>query len=225
VAFFACPAAAFHAIRIEVTRRLLVRFYFRTAAALAFSLMAIASTASATRPHVRNGFYIGFGLGAGHATWDWAVPDTDSPSEGSGVGNFRIGGAVRDDVTIGLESSAWVKDYDLEVGGATVGNARASFSAVTFAATWFPGNRGAYLRGGVGFATARGEVHFDELAFVGLEATDKGAAILAAGGYEWRLSDKFAVGPQVEFVYLGIDGDVVHNVSIIDGSAQFTWYW
>jgi hypothetical protein len=200
-------------------------FTLRMAAAATALLAVTATTSSATKPHARGGFTVGFGLGAGNAAWDWAAPGTDSPSEWSGAGNFRIGGAIREDLVLAFESSVWIKNYDLVSEGLTIGDARVTFNTATFAATWFPGNRGAFLRGGVGFASARGEVNSDELAFIGLDSTDNGVAALSACGYEWRLSDKFAIGPQVEVVFLGTSGDVVDNVVIFDGSVQFNWYW
>jgi len=197
------------------------------AGVMAIATCVGASTASALEPHERNGFFIGFGLGAGNASWDWSFQSSDSPSEGSGTIDFRIGGAIRSDLVLGFESSSWVKDYDLGAGGTKVGDAKVTFSTALFAATWFPGNQGFYMRGGVGVGTARGEVNVDVpgFEFLSLESDDSGVAVLAALGYEWRLSRKFAIGPQVESFFLGIDGDIVDNVAVVDGSVQFNWYW
>jgi hypothetical protein len=200
---------------------------FVTGVAVVFALCVGASNASALEPHERNGFFIGFGLGAGNASWDWSFESPDSPSEGSGTLDVRIGGAIRSNVLLGLESSTWVKDYDLEAGGTKVGDAKVTFNTVLFAATWFPGNQGFYMRGGVGVGTAKGEVGFDisGLPLPNLESDESGFAALAALGYEWRLSRKFAIGPQVESFFLGVDGDIVDNVAVVDGSVQFNWYW
>lgn len=197
------------------------------AGVMAIATCVGASTASALEPHDRNGFFIGFGLGVGNASWDWSFESPDSPSEGSGTIDLRIGGAIRNDLMLGFESSSWVKDYDLEAGGSKVGDAKVTFSTALFAATWFPGNRGFYVRGGLGVGTARGEVGVDlgGLAVLNVESDDSGFAALAAMGYEWRLSRKFAIGPQVESFFLGVDGDVVDNVAVVDGSVQFNWYW
>ena len=49
--------------------------------------------------------------------------------------------------------------------------------------------------------------------------------LLGATGYEWRVTDKFAVGPQVGIVYLPIDSDLIKRAAIGDVSVQFNWYW
>ena len=194
--------------------------------AAALATLLLAGAAHAGRPHDRTGFFIGFGLGGGGASWDWK--GGGSEDEGSGIGNFRIGGAVKPNLVLHLESSAWVKQWDLVTSaGGRVGEGELTLSAATFAATYFPSNMGFYLRGGVGFATATATVKVDTGAVfdVSGESTDTGLGLLAATGYEWRLTDKFALGPQAELVYLGIGGDLIDNALIVDGSVQLNWYW
>jgi hypothetical protein len=189
-----------------------------TVLALCAALALLSSSASAGNPHNRTGFYIGFGVGLGGANWtEGSALDGSSEDSGGGAINFRLGGAIRPDVTIGLETSTWAKSED----GATLG-----FQAVTAAVTYFPGNVGAYLRGGVGFGSSNFEI--DTQVFgtpVNVGNTDTGWALLAAGGYEWRLSSKFALGPEIEFVYIGLDGELIDTAGIINGTLQFNWYW
>lgn len=175
----------------------------------------------------RNGFFVGFGLGAGNATWDWTFESDDSPSEGSGTVHLRVGGAPRSDLLLGLEVAVWARNYDVVAAGVNVADVKVTFSATTFAATWFPGDLGWFLRGGVGFASARGEVDVNIPVpdSFSIEQSEEGVAVLGATGYEWRLTRKFAVGPEVEVFYLGVDGDVVKDVVVVDGSMEFTWYW
>ncbi|MDH3197212.1 MAG: autotransporter outer membrane beta-barrel domain-containing protein [Candidatus Krumholzibacteria bacterium] len=200
-------------------------------AALAATLATLVLTgaAHAGKPHDRTGFFIGFGFGGGSASWDWKDPDWGSPDEWSGIGNFRIGGAVKPNLVLHLESSAWVKQWDVVDGssGGKIGEADLTLSAVTFAATFFPGNMGFYLRGGLGFATANATFSLGSAGGLSVkaESTDTGLGLVAATGYEWRLTDKFAMGPQVELVFLGIDGDLIDNALFVDGSLQFNWYW
>jgi hypothetical protein len=197
------------------------------ALAAALAALALAGTAQAGKPHDRTGFFIGFGLGGGSASWDWK--GGGSESEGSGAGNFRIGGAVKPNLVLHLESSAWIKSWDVVDGttGGKIGTADLTLSAATFAATFFPGNKGFFLRGGLGFATASATVTIETgtVFDVSGESTDTGLGLVAATGYEWRLTDKFAMGPQVELVFLGIDGDLIDNALFVDGSLQFNWYW
>jgi hypothetical protein len=181
----------------------------------------------ALAPHDRSGFFAGFGLGVGRAAWTWGFESEDDPAEVSGTGRLHVGRALRDDLTVGLAMSAWVKDYDLESGGAGVGEATVSFALAAATVTWFPGNRGVFLRGGLGFATARGELAVDLPGRVSLalDATDLGVGALAAAGYEWRFTRLFAAGPQVELYYLGVAGDVADGVVVVDGAVAFHWYW
>jgi hypothetical protein len=188
--------------------------------AVVASLLGQASTSWASKPHQRSGFFIGFGLGIGSAGWDWTNKNFGDEQEGSGVGNFRIGGSIRENLVLGLESSSWVKHYKVE--GSTI-EARQSFSTATFAATLFPGNMGLFIRGGVGFSTADVEIDLGS-GFAGSKS-ESGVAVLVAGGYEFRLTDKFALGPQTEFIYLGINGDLVDTAYIVSGSLQLNWYW
>jgi hypothetical protein len=196
---------------------------------LAVALLVLGLTpagASALEEHTRSGFFIGFGLGGGNAAWDWGFESDDDPSEGSGVGQFRIGGAVSDNLILGLETSAWVKDYDVDFGAGEEGTATLTFSAATFGATWFPQNMGWFLRGGVGLATAEAEVTWESSGFdLSGTKTENGFAVLGATGYEWRFTRKFAFGPAVELMFLGIDSDLVKDVIVVDGALEFNWYW
>ena len=164
-------------------------------------------------PHDHTGFFIGFNLGAGSA--DISIPNfVDTDREWGGAGNFRIGGAIKNNLLLGAESSAWVKDEN----GTTV-----SLSSLAFAVTYYPGELGFFLRGGAGFATSSVEV---EIANGYTQSkSETGFGLQAAMGYEWRLTKKFAMGPQVEFVYLNIGGDLVDTANFFDATLGFNWYW
>ncbi len=194
-----------------------MRFRLHSLAAL-FSafLVLFATSADAGHPHDRNGFFIGFGVGGGNA--ELTGQDGGSASDGGGIGNFRIGGAVKPTLTLGLENSAWVKSE--EALGITV---TTTLSAATFGVTWYPSaENGFYTRAGIGFGQVRADA---EAGVAALSYEESGIAILAALGYEWRLTGKFAMGPQVEFVGLGIDGDLIDSAKWVDGTLQFAWYW
>ena len=200
------------------------RYIAACASVLLLSLFAAGSARAESHEHTRSGFFIGFGFGMGNAAWDWVDPTIgDNASEGSGVGNFRLGGALRDNLILGLEFNAWSKTWDVvNTSGAKLGEFNITLSMVTLGATWFPGNMGWFLRGGLGFASAVPEIKSDGFT---VDTNDGGFGLLLATGYEWRLTDKFALGPQVELAYLGMEGDVFKNPTIIDGSLQFNWYW
>jgi len=176
--------------------------------------VALASVVSpvraGTHPPTRNGFMIGFGLGGGSLT----VENADKREGGLAV-NFRIGYSVRQDLVLHFEGSDWSRSFD-EAGG----NVTWNFSVGTAALTWFPGNNGFFVRGGVGFATASAELERDNLH---ISSDENGLGLLAAAGYEWRLSRKFALGPQVEYVYEDLDS--LGSSNAVNGALAFNWYW
>src|SRR5262245_39509283 len=108
-------------------------------AALATSLYA--GTAFAGKyPQDHHGFFIGFNLGAGTA--QITNDGESSDHEWGGAGNFRLGGAIKNNLLLGAEFTGWTKDQD----GSTV-----SLSSVLFAVTYYPTTEGFFLRGGMGF--------------------------------------------------------------------------
>ncbi|GJM44479.1 MAG: hypothetical protein DHS20C21_13210 [Gemmatimonadota bacterium] len=179
-------------------------------------LLAPSLASAATKPHNRTGFFIGIGLGGGSDNEEYK--GGGSQSEPGGVGSFRIGGALGADVVLGLESSTFTRAVEFSDGT----DARFTASVGTLAVTWFPTHAGFYLRGGLG--GAQGRVEFRN-GGVRLEGNENGFGTLFAIGNEWRLSDKFALGPQAEFVFLNIGGDIVDTINYGAISAQGTWYW
>jgi len=167
--------------------------------------------------HSRSGFFIGFGAGIGNAGAEVAGLDPERANSFSG--NFRMGWSVAPTWTMGLETSTWFKTYDV-----TGTNAQLSLTGTvtTFAATFYPGNMGLYLRGGVGVAT--GTVKID-VANNSIDETETGFGSLAAVGYEWRLTQKFALGPQLQYAFLNISGDGNDHVDFASATVQLTWFW
>jgi hypothetical protein len=171
----------------------------------------VAPAFAGTHPHDRNGFMIGFGVGGGSV----GIKNGDG-REGSVTGNFRIGYALRPDLVLAFEGNAWSKTFSTDQGDLTW-----TFSTGTASVTCFPQNMGFFLRGGIGFGTANVELERNN---VKISADDTGLGLLAAAGYEWRLTQKFALGPQVEFSYQNEGGDV-ESSNIIAGGLNFNWYW
>ena len=181
-------------------------------------VMLVSTPALGGKPHDRSGFFIGFGLGFGTANYTTgSALDGSTDDSGGGVGNFRLGGALTERVLLGLETSAWVRSEN---------NATLTFTALTAALTWYPGDGGAYIRGGFGFGSSKYEIEGVVLGVpVDVSKTDGGWTLLGAGGYEWRLTDKFALGPQLEVVYLGLGGELIDTASMVNVTLQLDWYW
>ncbi|MDH3217335.1 MAG: porin family protein [Candidatus Krumholzibacteria bacterium] len=191
---------------------------------LALCLVAVTAAAVTTPamagvyPQSRTGFFIGFGLGWGNAAAKLGQsPDPDRANSVSG--NLRFGWSVAQTVAIGLEASSWAKNYDVE---GTNLDLNLTGTVTTFAVTYFPGNMGLFLRGGLGFSTASVKLQGGGASF---EEVETGAGFLAAAGYEWRLTEKFALGPQAQWAYLKIDQEGLDSVDFVSITAQATWYW
>lgn len=167
--------------------------------------------------HSRTGFLIGFGFGWGNAGAE--VQGLNPDRANSGAGNFRLGWALNERVTIGLENTTWIKDYDVS---GTTADLKLTGTVTAFAVTVFPHNLGFYLRGGIGVATGTAEITSGGFTF---DETETGFGALASFGYEWRLTPKFTLGPQFQYAYLNIDGDGTESVDFVSLSAQATWYW
>lgn len=177
---------------------------------LAVALLTAPVAWAGSHPPDRNGFMIGFGIGGASL----GLAD-DQDREGSVTANFRIGYALRHDLVLHYEGNGWVKTFETVVGDATW-----SFSTSTVAMTWFPSNMGLFLRGGVGLGTARVEV---ETGGVTVSDSEGGVGFLLAGGYEFRLTKKFALAPQVEYAYQKLD--TLDSSNMIGGGLGFNWYW
>jgi hypothetical protein len=178
------------------------------------AVMLLAPPASAW-DHERNGFFLGFGLGAGGSREEYSL---DTVSEGGLSGNFRIGGALNRSVALGLETSGFTRREDVPAGD----DLTVSASVATFAATWFPTQDGLYLRGGVGFAVASVEFRSGSLR---LKAEEGGLGVLGAVGHEFRLTRKFSLAPQFQYAYAGLDSDDLESVGWWSLTAQMTWWW
>ena len=178
------------------------------------ALAISAGTANAGKyPHDHHGFFIGFNLGAGTA--DVSTDGADTDREWGGSANFRAGGALTNQLLLGGEITSWARDDDGDT---------ASLSTFLFAATYYPAaGQGFFLRGGVGFGTSSFNVDVGD--GYTLSKDETGFALAAAAGYEWRLTKKFALGPQVEYNYLNIGGDLVDTANFFDMTLGFNWYW
>ncbi len=184
--------------------------------------------ALAAHPHERTGFLIGFDLGGGSAQVDWEVDDVtlSSDRESGGAGNFRIGYATRPDLAIALEATGWTRTYDVE---GTAFEVTTSFSVVGPSLTWYPEAGGFFVRGTIGSGRVRVEFSGDGISIVG---EDHGLGAAIAGGYEWRLTRRFALGVQADLGAIDV-GEVTSEdgstsdlkVDFANLTAAFNWYW
>jgi len=157
----------------------------------------------------RDGVLLGFNLGAGSG----GVNDSgfDSEREEGFGGNLRVGYAFTPQIAAGIEGSAWTREVDNETW---------SFNVTALALTYYPGAGGFYVRGGVGVGSL--EYGLDTGVFT-ISARDDGFGCLVATGYEWRLTRRFALGPQFEYGYGKINDDLSMNYWNV--TAGLNWYF
>lgn len=185
--------------------------------------LSLSTTAFAEQP-VRSGPSVGFGLGGAYVSWTW--PDDERRSEGSGAGNARVAWAFDQDLLVGVEFWGWSKDYAI---GSTPEDVPAQVTvwATAIAATYFPGNTGFYLRGGMGVGGGTAEVTPPpSVDFpVSGKSTSTGVSILGAMGYETGLTPHMSLGGAVHAVYVGLDAIPFDKVFGYGLTAQLNWYW
>lgn len=181
-------------------------------AVVAIALIAqAAGEVSAQREHSRHGLFVGFGLGGGAAR-----PDSDVDFEGGLTFNLRAGYAPMDELTVGLEAATWYKE--VEVLG--VGTVDWTFSVVSAGVTYYPGNMGLFFKGGLGIATVDASFSAGGLS---VSASESGFGLLGGGGYEFRLTEKFALGGEFDVAYLNVDS--FDSALFYGVNVMFNWYW
>ena len=118
-----------------------------------------------------------------------------------------------------MENSTWFRSY--AISGTNV-DANLKLNVTALAMTFFPSNMGLYLRGGIGVGATGIELTQGTTSVSGSEV---GVGLVGAIGYEWRLTTRFAFGPQVEWAFMGTDGEDTGSANFTSLTAQGTWYW
>ena len=194
--------------------------------AITFWVSITLATVARSQPneHARDGFLMGFNIGGGSAQLEIDADSVEVSSDdrfGGVAGNFRIGFAVSPTLIIGLESSAWVREEEIEGFGDELTQTN-TLAVGAFAATWYPGQGGFFLRGGIGFGTYQEEVASGS---VTVTFRETGFGVLAATGYEWRLTRSFALGPQLDLAYVDV-GDIEFETidgTVVDADIKFDY--
>jgi len=158
------------------------------------ALVAIAlvgSTALAqgsTKAPTREGFWIGFGLGAGSAGLSCDGCEVDRSNGFSG--SLRMGGTLTPNLLIGGETNGWVKsedDVDEKVGFLTAN------------AYYYPqASGGFFLKGGLGLATSSMEGDDGFGGYAKLESI--GFGVQLGAGYDIRVSRNLSLTPYANYL-------------------------
>ena len=119
-----------------------------------------------------------------------------------------MGYAFSNELVLGLESFAWVSEIE---------GVDWTFNVVGPGVTFYPGNTGFFVKGVVGYASIEASVG-------NFSVSEGGFGLTAGGGYEIRLTTKFAMGLEADYSYLNLGEDLTSG-SIVDGLLTFNWYW
>jgi hypothetical protein len=154
----------------------------------------------------REGFWIGFGLGPGHAQLNCSRCGTLSPDDplngGTGFsGHLALGAALRPNLLIGGEISV----YSKEGGQQTWSEREVVVASNTVVLQYYPaGDSKLFVKGGVGFGYYYVQkYHLDS--FMGRTASGReyetdGVAVQGGVGYDLLLTRRFALVPFVSAV-------------------------
>lgn len=146
-----------------------------------------ASTANAQGRHRHDGFWIGFGLGAGVNT----AQNLDDGRRGGGAAYVRLGGTVSQKVLLGGELSVWGRQDEAIPGTLSVTTTR---SNATFTVLFFPSEKGGlFLKGGIGGANVEAET-------LGVEVSEQGLGTTLGLGIDARLGRNLYLTPNLDFL-------------------------
>ena len=167
---------------------------------LSLAFLAMPSLSSG-QDQTREGFFIGAGFGWGSL----GVSDGDG-RESAASGYLKLGGTLNDQVLLGAESNAWVKDE----GGVSM-----TVTSVTAIIQFYPSSTsGFFLKGGAGFSTT-------SISFWGLTVEETGLGLIGGLGYDQRLGTNFSLSPYANYVRNGYDGG---STNVMQLGVGVTWH-
>jgi hypothetical protein len=161
---------------------------------LALALLAasiVATPSAAQRREARHdGFWVGFGAGAGAN-----LTEGYDAARLGGSGYVRVGGTVSPAVLIGGEAMAWVRRR----GGTTLSQGNATATVLLY-----PARHGVYLKGGLGFASWSAQSSSGNTT---VTTTEGGFGATIGGGYDLQIGNNLFLTPAVDFLLQAVDSE------------------
>jgi hypothetical protein len=177
--------------------------------------------------HVRDGWYIGFGLGSGagsvsaNGTSQSFTDMLHTAGAGSPVSvalQFEVGATLRPDLLLGLDIHALRSQ-----GSSPFGDLGVQATEYLAAVTWFPMREGFFLRGGAGVAV----LTLDQNDGFGRASDNYGGVALVGGaGYAFWLGRHFNLTLNADLngqIYGGGSGNP-ESSRFVDVYLGFSWY-
>jgi hypothetical protein len=146
---------------------------------------------AAMHPHVRERWLLGLGIGGGMLQTSGGGLYQDR--ETGAAASFRAGYAFSSQVSLEMDGTLWYRDesgtdFMFNVTGATI--------------NYYPRAMGLVLRAGVG--SGSGEAS-QQQGNVTVSSSESGLGILGGVGYEFRVTPRFAFGPQIQYSWVDLD--------------------
>ena len=158
-------------------------------------------TAGAAQAQTHEGFWVGFGFGAGSLGIDGGT-DRDT----GGVGYVKLGGTINERFLLGMESNAWTKD---ETG------ARVTHTNTSAVAYFYPSAAsGFFLKGGLGWSRLSIEV-------LGISVAENGGGAVFGLGYDALVGDNWSITPVLNFNGGAFNGG---NTNISEIGVGVSWH-
>lgn len=154
--------------------------------AMALTLEAGMSAAQGTAgTHEHRGFWIGFGVGGGVNLSD----GLDGERLSGGSGYLRLGGTPSQRVLLGFEGNFWGRDRN----GAGIARGNGSFVAM-----FYPSDQGAFVKGGLGWATiSRASTDGNTTT----TTAEGGFGLTVGAGWDVRLGRNLYLTPNVDALF------------------------
>jgi len=176
--------------------------------------LAFAPGAAAQNVPLRDGFWIGLGLGAGSLGFGGDVSGVDRETGLSGY--LKLGATVSQHFLLGAETNGWTKS---ESG---VNTRVGSLSAVGYV---YPSSTsGFFLKGGLGYLAISDNAN--------VQSTASGVAAQLGLGYDFRVGGNFSLTPYANYIASsgaelkvggsGVGGDI--NPNVFQFGLGVTWH-
>ena len=153
-------------------------------------------TVNAAHAQSREGFWIGFGVGAG------SLEVGSDPRQSAPVGYLKFGGTINQTFLLGVETNAWIKE-----GSPNGTLTHMNFSAVAYV---YPSDTsGFFLKGGLGWA----RLADDQLSL-------NGSGAVLGLGFDARVGDNFSITPYGNFTA----GAFLFSTNIFEVGVGVSWH-
>jgi hypothetical protein len=169
------------------------------------ALLAIllATTANAQQAQTRQGFWIGGGMGYGSMGLGCSSC-AGVGREGSVTGYFKLGGTLRQNILLGVETNGWTK---------SAGTGRVTMGNLSGAAYWYPmPAQGLFLKGGAGYSRLSVDSGTST-------ASDGGFGVLGGVGYDIRVGHNLSITPVANWYRGGFTGG---SANVLDFGVGIT---